>query len=130
MKKTIQVVLVAVLGLFIAGCATVQQSVVKSKASYETVFRACIDALPEIQFSASSADQASGLIVAEQPVFGGGGKVSRMNIMLTKSSDGVSVSVKFIPPPGTVTIGDGGFVNRYIGVLRDRIPDIVVSGAK
>ena len=128
MKKMAFIAFAALLCVSFAGCAGVQQSVVKSKASYESIWKACIDSLSDVQYSASSTDMATGLIVADQAVIGGGGKVSRLNIMLTKSADGVSVSVKFIPPPGT--IGGGGTVDEYVKALKERIPDIEVSKTK
>ena len=70
----------------------------------------------------------SGLIIADQAVIGGGGTVSRLNIMLNKSADGVSVNVKFVPPP--VTIGGGDTVDEYVKALKERIPDIEVSKTK
>lgn len=70
----------------------------------------------------------SGLIVADQAVVSGHGTVSRLNIMLTKSADGVSVNVKFVPPPGT--IGGYDIVDNYVKALKERIPDIEVSNTK
>ena len=128
MKKMAFIAFATLLCVSFVGCAGVQQSVVKSKASYESIWKACIDSLSDVQYSASSTDMATGLIVADQAVIGGGGKVSRLNIMLTKSADGVSVSVKFIPPPGT--IGGGGTVDEYVKALKERIPDIEVSKTK
>lgn len=128
MKRMIDIVLVALLCVSFVGCAVVQQSVVKSKSSYESIWKACIDSLSDVRFSVSSTDMGSGLIVADQAVVSGSGTVSRLNIMLTKSADGVSVSVKFVPPPGT--IGGGGIVDAYVKALKERIPDIEVLKTK
>ena len=128
MKRMIVIALVAVFCGSFVGCAGVQQSVVKSKASYESIWKACIDSLSDVKFSASSTDMGTGLIIADQAVIGGSGTVSRLNIMLTKSADGVSVNVKFVPPPGT--IGGGGIVDAYVKALKERIPDIEVSKTK
>lgn len=128
MKRMITVALVALLCVSFVGCAGVQQLVVKSNSSYESVWRASIDSLSDVRFSASSTDMGSGLIVADQAVVGGKGTVSRLNIMLTKSAGGVSVSVKFVPPFGT--IGGGGTADAYVKALKERIPDIEVSEIK
>ena len=128
MKRMIGIALIALLCVSFVGCAGVQQSVVKSKSSYELIWKACIDSLSDVEFSASSTDMGSGLIIADQAVIGGGGTVSRLNIMLTKSADGVSVNVKFVPPPGTM--GGGGTVDEYVKALKERIPDIEVSKIK
>jgi hypothetical protein len=128
MKRMINIVLITLLCVSSVGCAVVQQSVVKSKSSYESIWQACIVSLPDVRFSVTSTDKESGLIIADSAVFGGSGTVSRLNIMLTKSTNGVSVNVKFVPPFGTV--GGGGTVDAYIKALRKRIPDIEVSKTK
>ena len=128
MKKVVCIVAVMFLAVMLVGCAGVQQAVVKSKSNYELIWKACIDSLSDVQFSVSSTDTVSGLIIADQAVVGGHGTVCRLNIMLTKSADGVSVNVKFVPPPGTM--GGGGTVDAYIKALKERIPDIEVSKTK
>jgi len=128
MKRIIDVALVAMLCVLFIGCAKVQHSVVQSQSNYETIWKACIHSLSDVQFSASSTDMASGLIIADQAVYGGPGTVSRLNIMLTKLAGGVSVSVKFVPPPGTM--GGGDIVDNYINALKKRIPDISVLQTK
>ncbi len=65
------------------------------------------------------------MIIADQAVVMGQGKVSRLNISLIDNKNNVSVVVKFVPPPGT--IGGGDTVNNYIDALRTRIPDIRIS---
>jgi hypothetical protein len=124
MKSIIKVAFVALFCVSFVGCAVVQQSVVKSKSSYEAVWKACIDSLADVQFSASSTDMTSGIIIADQATVGGGGTVSRLNIMLAKSADGVSVTVKFVPPP--MAIGGGGTADEYVKALKGRIPDIEI----
>jgi hypothetical protein len=127
-RMLINIAFTALLCGSLVGCSTVQQSVVRSQASYDSIWKACIDSLSDVRFSVSSTDKESGLIIADQGVVSGGGSVSRLNIMLTKSVDGVSVSVKFVPPPGT--IGGWGNVDAYIKALKERIPDLVVSNTK
>jgi hypothetical protein len=126
LRKTIEASIVALFCVVVVGCATIQESTVSSKASYNTIWRACIDSLSDVRYSASSTDKTSGIIIADQAVFQGQGTVSRLNIMLEKTTSGVSVKVKFVPPPGTM--GGGGTADSYIKALKKRIPDIQVAG--
>ena len=128
MKRMICIALFVLICVSFVGCAEIQQSVIKSKSSYESIWKACINSVSDVGFSVSSTDMAGGLIIADQSVFGGHGTVSRLNILLTKSADGVSVSVKFIPPPGTM--GGGSIVDDYIKALKGHIPDIEVSNTQ
>jgi hypothetical protein len=111
------------------GCATIQQSVVTSNLSYNTIWNACIDSISDVQYySVSSTDKTNGLIIADQAVIGGKGTVSRLNIRLMKSAVGVSVHVRFVPPP--MTMGGQGTVDSYITALKQRVPDLKVSEIK
>lgn len=112
--------------LLLSACATVQTTTAQSKADYDTVWIACIDALANVRFSASSTDKTTGLIIADQAVVGGQGTVSRLNIMVQKTATGVSVNVKYIPPPGS--IGGFGIVDDYYNALTARVPDLMLSG--
>ena len=106
----------------ISACATVQQTTVRTKDNYQKVWNACVDVVADVQYSVSSTDPTSGLIIADQAVLGGHGQVSRLNIRLFKALTGTDVTVKFIPPPGT--IGGGGTAERYVTALKQRIPDL------
>jgi hypothetical protein len=106
----------------ISGCSTVQQVTVRTNNDYKKVWDACIDSVVDVRFSVSSTDASSGLIIADQPVFGGSGEVSRLNIRLFKALTSTDVSVKYIPPFGT--IGGGGTAERYVAALKQRIPDL------
>ncbi len=111
--------------LIITGCASVQVSSVKTSGDYNKVWKACIDSLSDVRFSASSTDPVSGLIIADQAVLGGHGTVSRLNIQVSKESGSTIVVVKFVPPPGTM--GGGGIVGKYVEALKQRIPDLDVK---
>jgi hypothetical protein len=78
-----------------------------------------------VQFSASSADPKTGLIVADQAVVMGRGTVSRLNIMVTRVGDSTEVSVTFVPPPGMV--GGQGITDSYVKAVKKRVPDIGVA---
>lgn len=108
--------------LIAAGCATTQSSAFRAAADYETVFKACIAALNEVNYSASSTDMAGGIIIAEQAVVMGSGSVARLNIVLSRVAGEVNVDVTFSPPPGT--IGGGGVVDSYLAALSQRVPGV------
>jgi hypothetical protein len=113
---------------FLLSCASTQQSMGRTKAGFDEVWKACIDSLSDVRFSASSTDPKTGLIIADSAVVGGGGAVSRLNIMVSSGAGGTEVSVKFVPPFGTV--GGYGTASDYIKALQKRIPDLAVTEAK
>jgi hypothetical protein len=125
--RTLPVIALAVCAVSCAS-AQQQQSMVRSKATYDEVWKACIDSLFDVNFSASSADPKTGLIVADQAVVLGHGTVVRLNIMVTRAADGTEVSVNFVPPPGT--FGGVGIVDNYAKALKKRVPDIEVTKVK
>jgi hypothetical protein len=115
---------IVLLVLVVVSCASTQRSTFRSKTSYDEVWRACLDSLFDIQFSASSADPNTGLIVADQAVVLGRGTVARLNIIVTRLGEHVDVSVNFVPPPGTS--GWYGIAEKYVTAVKRRIPDIEV----
>ena len=112
------------LAVFLVSCASTQQALLRSKTSYDEVWKACVDSLFDVQFSARSADPKTGLIVADQAVVMGRGTVSRLNITVTRVGDGTEVSVNFVPPPGMV--GGQGIADSYVKAVKKQIPDIEV----
>jgi len=124
-RSTLSTMLVLALAVFVAvSCASTQQYVLRSKASYDEVWKACVDSLFDVSFSASSADPKTGLIVADQAVVMGRGTVSRLNIMVTRVGDSTEVGVNFVPPPGT--IGGQNITDNYVKAVKKRVPDIDV----
>ena len=107
----------------ITSCATAQTATLISNQNYKKVWKACLDSLVDVRFSVSSTDTTSGLIIADQAVVGGHGTVSRLNIQVSKESNGTTVTVTFVPPPGTM--GGGTITDNYVKALKKRIPDIV-----
>ena len=77
MKKIIGIALVTLICILFVGCAEVKTTIVKSKSNYDLIWKACIDSVSDVQFSVSSTDPVSGLIIADQAVLGSHGKVSR-----------------------------------------------------
>ncbi|HEY3307721.1 MAG TPA: hypothetical protein VGJ93_04655 [Desulfuromonadaceae bacterium] len=123
MSNVLRVLALVALAACISACASVQQTTVRTKNDdYKKVWNACVDSVADVQFSVSSTDSTSGLIIADQAVMGGHGTVSRLNIQLFKALTSTDVSVKFIPPPGT--IGGGGTAERFVAALKQRIPDL------
>ena len=121
-------VVLSILAMTGVSCASTQRAAAVSKAGIDEVWKACIDSLADVRFSATSASKDSGLIVADQAVVGGHGSVSRLNIMVEKVGSGTSVKITFIPPPGTV--GGGGTADEYVMALKKRVPALQVSQAK
>ena len=106
----------------VSSCASTKQYVLRSKANYDDVWRARIDSLFDVRFSASSADPKTGLIVADQAVVMGRGTVARLNITVTRVGDNTEVGVNFVPPPGT--IGGQNITDNYVAAVKKRIPDV------
>ncbi len=127
MKRAIAVAFVGLLCISFVGCAGVQQSVATSRVTYDLVSRACVEAISDIHYVLSAHDLVSGLIVA-RPALEGEESYVKMNIRLTKTTAGVSVSVEFIPT--SVTRGGSGVVETYMKALKKRLPDLAVSGPR
>ncbi len=125
MKSVVGIGLVALSCVAFVGCATVQQASAMSKSSYETIWKASISSLPDIRYSATFTDKANGLIVAERR--SGAAVTSSLNITLTKSANGVSIGVKYVPAQGVVTVGGEDAPDAFIQALRERVPDVRVS---
>lgn len=124
MKKTIKTMLVIYMCVLFTGCATVERSTIHSKSSYDSVWQACIISLPDVKYAATSTDRKSNLIIAQQSSILGSDTIARLNIIVNKTANGVSVNVAFIPQPGS--FGGNGVVAEYIKALKTRIPDIEV----
>ena len=107
-----------------ASCAVIQESRVVSKSSYDEVWHACVTSFSDIGYSIINTDKKSGIVVAERGSILNSQTVTKLNIILKESANGVSVNVKYIPPPGM--IGGGGTADLFITALRKRIPDIKI----
>jgi len=118
-------ILLLAVAVSVASCAATKQYVLRSKASYDEVWKACVDSLFDVRFSASSADPKTGLIVADQAVVGGRGTVSRLNITVSRVGDSTEVGVNFVPPPGT--IGGQNITDNYVKAVQRRVPDVEVK---
>lgn len=119
---------VLALAVFVVSCASTQQALVRSKTSYDKVWKACLDSLFDVGYSYTSADPKTGLIIAGKAVILGEGTVARLNIMVTRVSDNTEVSVSYVPAPAT--IGGYGTVDKYVTAVKKRIPDIEVTKTK
>lgn len=110
---------------FLISCATTKQQLLRTNKSYNEVFKACMLAVADVNYSISSSDSKSGLIVAEQPLVGNSAKVVRLNIMVNRVSNRTEVNVNWVPPPGAV--GGSGVLDKYIAALKKRVPNIQVG---
>lgn len=123
MNRTISFLVLLLLIVFsVISCASVQVVSAKTNNKFDKVWKACLDSLSDVQFSATSTDKASGLIIADQAVVSGHGTVSRLNISLSKESKGIIVTVRFVPPP--LTVGGQGIADAYVEALKQRLPDL------
>jgi hypothetical protein len=111
----------------LVSCATTQQQLARTKAGFDEVYKACIDAVVDVRFGVSSSDPKTGLIVAEQQEVFFGEQV-KLNILVSRVGDATEVKVNYIPPPGTV--GGGGTAEDYIRALKRRIPDVEIVQGK
>jgi len=126
MKKTIMnVVVFASLLLGLMARASLQVATISTKTDFDKLWNVCIDSLSDVSFAASSTDKASGLIIADQGVFMGEGKVVRLNIQIAKAEGENIVTVKFIPSPGL--IGGSGIAENYAKALKSRLPDANIN---
>jgi hypothetical protein len=128
MKRIMHVAVFTVVLLGLMACSSLQIATVKTKADFSKCWNACIDSLADVGFAASSTDKTSGLIIADQGVVGGHGKVVRLNIQIIEVAGEITVTVKFIPSPGLV--GGSRTAERYANALKLRIPDAEISIVK
>jgi hypothetical protein len=79
LSRFLRVACCALSTTIVISCAAVtQQSAMRTKTKFDDVWRACLAAVVDIGYVVTSTDSTAGLIVAEQAVVGGGGKVSRL----------------------------------------------------
>lgn len=120
------VVIFIMVATLITGCSstktTIQTSTVKTSSDDRNVWKACIESLPAISFSARYTESASGLITAEEAVAGGKGNGSRLYIRISREAGNTIVAVKYAPPPGTE--GNAGTAAKFVEALKQRIPDL------
>ena len=76
-----------------ASCAVIQESRVVSKSSYDEVWHACVTSFSDIGYSIINTDKKSGIVVAERGSILNSQTVTKLNIILKESANGVSVNV-------------------------------------
>ena len=117
--------------LTLAACAAAhQQLAARTQAGLDEVYKACIDAVIDAHFGVTSSDPKTGLIVAEQAVYGGDGARVKLNIAVRRVGEVTEVSVSYVPPPiATVRLSAEGGAETYVRALKKRIPDVeIVQG--
>lgn len=110
----------------VACAATQQQLAARTQAGLGEVYKACIDAVIDAHFGVTSSDPKTGLIVAEQAVYGGDGTRVTLNIMVRRVGEVTEVRVSYVPPPATVRFRQEGGAETYIRALKRRIPDVEI----
>jgi hypothetical protein len=108
--------------LCLAGCASPHQVDATTKASRDTVWQACIDAMADVNYQVTSSDKSSGLLIGEQSVVMGHGQVCRLSISVSEKAGATSVTVRWVPAPGTG--GGGSTAKDYADALKKRVPDL------
>lgn len=97
----------------------------QTRASASRLFVAARDATTAIGYHVTNTNGES-MIAAEQSTIMGHGSSIGMTAYITRSSGGTqTLSVSFVAPPGTFSMGDfGQNVTEYIDAVRGNIPDI------
>lgn len=124
-KVTVQILCCLVVFGSLIACVSTKQYLGRTKSDYDRVYRECIDALADVNYSVTTTDSKIGLIVAEWKLQAMGGAPFKMNIMVTRADKKTEVKVSWIPAPGTIV--DPGAADKYIQALKKRIPDIEIS---
>ena len=129
-KSSISTIIAMILfALMIAGCASVQTSTVASKQDSKKVWRASLNSLNAVGFSAIKTDAKKSIITAG-PIVAAGGKDdgSRMTITVEKKSPKTVVVVKYEPAKGSM--GGQDIAGKYVDALKKKIPDLETVVAK
>jgi hypothetical protein len=125
-KHLFQIVVALICTSLLIGCvAAVEVSTVKTGTPYKTVWNACLDSLADVRYAATSADPASGLIMAAKSIRH---TTFRLNIRVERQGNENFVRVQFVPPGGAI-VGKGT-AEAYVKALQERIPDLRVVVAK
>ncbi len=124
-------IVIMMIAIIIVGCSSNNTSTKKSgdytvtmKTGYDVpaVWKAGIESLPEIRFSATSTNSTTGLISAEQITGKGKGPAARLNIRVSRTSGSTMVVISYTAPDGTA--GDHAAADQFITALKKRITDL------
>ncbi|MBT3877833.1 MAG: hypothetical protein HOF76_02110 [Candidatus Scalindua sp.] len=128
-QLALQVCALLFFSIFVISCATTTSGLLRSANSYEQVFRACNQAVSEVNFGVTSSDIQSGFIAAELAVVGEPGNAVHMSISVIQASPDTKVEVSIVPPP--LSIGNIKTIfNNFTKALKKRVPDIEVVSVK
>lgn len=116
--------IVGLVGL--AGCAGPQASgTYQSKASYDKLYAASLDAATSLGYTVTSSNKADGLIVAQYGVIMGGGSTVGLNARISKEANTCILRVNLNSPPATMALGDfSENLTEYINAIKTRVPDV------
>lgn len=130
MNRT-KILTAGMIALGVSACAGPQASgSYQTHASYDKVYTASLSAASAIGYTVTASNKADGMIVAQQGVLLGGGSSVGMNATIANEGNSRVLHVDFTAPPGTLAIGSfGGNLQKYIGAVRARVPDLVEACA-
>ena len=121
-----RLLLATLVATFSFACAARHASY-QTAAAKDAVYRACIDAVSDVEYAVTSSDPATGLIVAEKRTDNGRASVlHRLNIMLGTIGDKTTVRVNYVVSPPDTLYDDTFVQGRLVKQLKARIPDIQV----
>lgn len=128
-KSFVFAILVLALGL--AGCSTTGARrasdytiTLKTSQDVGKVWKAGIEVLPEIRYTAISTSATSGFILAEQAT--GKNQKATLQIRVSKSSGSTLVAVDYVAPAGGPS--DHAAADQFAAALKKRIPDLEQPG--
>ena len=110
----------------LAGCAGPRASgTFQSKASYDKLYSASLDAASSLGYTVTSSNKADGMIVAQSGVIMGGGSTVGLNARISKEASARILRVNLNSPPGTLALGDfSSNLTEYINEIKTRVPDV------
>ena len=129
MRLTMKFLVPVVILMFVSSCASGPVGgTANSKAPYEKVFQACIDAASDISYSVTTADKNSGFISA---AYGRGPSEIRLSINVRTSGSVTTVDANFIPPARTIGHPDyKRMYQSYMDGLTRRVPDMTITARR
>ena len=98
----------------------------QSRASYDQLYSASLDAVSSIGYTVTSSNKADGLIVGSQGVVLGRGSAVGLNAYVSNGQDGLrTLQVNITAPPGSFAFGNfDENLQKYVATVHASIPDL------
>jgi hypothetical protein len=112
-----------------AACAVTSHGIVRAQRSYDEVFQASLAAVQEAEFTVTSQDSNTGVIVAVKRLPTAADDMLRMTVRLNRAPTEITVVTKVVQLSGTPVAGEPPckcHVKRFVSALENRIPDVRV----